>query len=208
MEQVGVFRTNTLAPPKFALALSILAQIFNGAYIVPEANSHGLSTISCLKGLEPFKTHPLQIYRQRLLQKSHITNRMAKMSAHGFKTTSTSKPYLIGVLQSLLPEITLYDEPTVDQLRGFGERAEGDLGNIESGHDDAVISLALACEGILKLRVRFPVQVHDRPSRSSSIIHPPGTSNLGDILSRIHTPSQGWVNLFTREAPHGHHLRN
>lgn len=208
LEQVVVFRSNTLAPPTFGKACAAIGQVFNNAYIVPESNSHGLSTISTLRGIEPYKSNPSLIYRQRSISKASSTNRMLRVSTTGFKTTGISKPYLIGILQSLLPEITLFDEPTVDQLRGFGEREEGTLGNVEGANDDAVIGLALASEGILKLRVRHPsMGTNVRPTLRD---HVPGLTvvDFNDIFSRMPSTKGEWQKNFQSEAPYGHHLRN
>jgi len=208
LEQVVAFRSNTLAPPLFGKAVVALGKIFNNAYLVPESNSHGLSTISTIRNTEPYKSNPAWIYRQRLPSKVASFNKMLKVSTMGFKTTGTSKPYIVGILQSLLPEITMYDEVTVDQLRGFGEREEGTLGNVEGANDDAVIALALACEGILKLRIRYPhmgdaATPGDSPRRESRTV-----VDFADIFSRMQPPSGEWQKNFTREANHGHHLRN
>ena len=208
LEQVVVFRSNTLAPPLFAKACVVIAKIFNNAFIVPESNSHGLSTISTIRNTEPYKSNPSWIYRQRLPSKASSVNKMLRASTTGFKTTSTSKPYLIGVLQSLLPEITLYDEVTVDQLRGFGEREEGTLGNVEGSNDDAVIALGLASEGILKLRIRYP-SMGDEPKPSYPRIEPNKTIvDFEDIFSRMPSPRGEWRKNFRSEAEYGHHLRN
>lgn len=207
LEQVLVFRSNTISPPQFGKAVVALGKIFNNAYLVPESNSHGLSVISTIRSLSPYKENSGWIYRQRMPSRASTMNRMLRVSTIGFKTTATTKPFIIGVLQSMLPEVVLFDEVTVDQLRGFGEREEGTLGNIEGTNDDAVIALALACEGILKLRLRYPSLGTEvtipRAKESRTMV------DFEDIFRRMPSPLGEWHNLFNpREANHGHHLRN
>ncbi|MGW8178091.1 MAG: hypothetical protein ACWGQW_04760, partial [bacterium] len=205
MEQVATFRSNTISPPRFAESLSKIGAIFNKAYLVPESNQHGLSVLACLRVLEPYKSHQELVYRSRVPIKSQMLDRARKIGALGFKTSSTNKYLLIGILQNLIDELTLYDEITVDQLRGFGEREEGRLGNIESGHDDSVMALALACEGILKLRLRYPPMVEV----SASPKPPPATViDFDDIFSRIRPRQEGWKQHFQKsEAVHGQGTR-
>lgn len=150
-EQVLVFRTNTLNPPRFTEACAVLGAMFNEAFIVPEASQHGLSVIDCLKNYcSPYKDNWARIYRMRFSSnKSKST--IGKIQNYGFITGRTSKFRLISLLQKFLPEITLHDASTADQLRGFGELGDGTLGNTVSGHDDAVMALGLALEGVMFL---------------------------------------------------------
>jgi len=209
-EQVLAFRSNTISPPQFGKAVVALGKMFNNAYLVPESNSHGLSVISTIRGMSPYRENPSLLYRQRLPTKSNSVNRVLRVSTTGFKTTMTTKPFIIGILQSMLPELVLFDEATVDQLRGFGEREEGTLGNIEGTHDDAVIALALACEGILKLRVRYPslgleTTLPKQEAKRTEV-------DFDDIFNRLPARGGEWLKLFgsssQSEANHGHHLRN
>lgn len=205
-EQVAVFRSNTISPPDFAVTLAKLGVVFNNAFLVPETNAHGISVVACIRKLLPYAGRPDLIYRTRSPFKSGTLDPVKRANAVGFKTTFSTKYFLIGVLQKLLPELTLYDEVTVDQLRGFGESEEGQLGNVEVGHDDAVIALALACEGLLKMRLRYPVM----PAPIERAKAPPSTViDFDDIFSRIRPSHAGWINLLQqREAVHGQSTRH
>jgi hypothetical protein len=208
LEQVLVFRSKTLAPPLFGKAIVALGKMLNNAFLVPESNSHGLSTISTIRSIEPYKSSPSLLYRQRLPSKAASINKLLRVSTTGFKTTGISKPYIIGILQSLLPELTIYDQVTIDQLRGFGEREEGTLGNVEGSNDDAVMALALASEGVLKLRMRYPNLGTDAPPNYAFAERKPTVVDFEDIFKRLPSPTGEWHKNFHREAIYGHHLRN
>ena len=202
LQQVAVYRSNTISPPDFAAVLARIGRAFNDAYLVPEVNAHGISVISCLKQLLPYAGRPDLIYRSRSPLRTSTFDRAKKLSVTGFKTTATSKYFLIGVLQKVLPHLSLYDEVTVDQLRGFGESEEGQLGNVEAGHDDAVMALALACEGLLKMQLRYPVLPIEQPKPKT----PPCTViDFDDIFSRIRPLHAGWTKLLQpkSETIHG-----
>jgi hypothetical protein len=173
-EQVLAYATNTLAPPSFASVLLELGRMYNNAFLVVESNQHGLSVLDILKQ----SGYPYErIYK---------TYPSAHRVEYGFKTTATSKYKLIGVLQRVLPELKLYDTPTVEELRGFGETSLDTLGNVSAEHDDRVIALALACVGLqreqTKLDTLTPKSKQERklPVNTNSKV-----VSLEDMLSRL-----------------------
>lgn len=148
-EQVLEYAYNRISPPNFAkLILAKWGKIFNSAYLVPETNSHGLSTLAVLKEIYPRE----RIYKHVVQQK---LNSVINVPSHGYgwKTSSLTKPYMVGVAQRLLPQLALYSPHLVDELLSFTETEEGKLEGI-GDHDDRAIAFMLACIGYLKL-LRF-----------------------------------------------------
>ena len=184
-EQVLAYRTNTLAPPAFAATLIELGKLFNTAYLVVEANQHGLSVLECLR----------QDYN---MQKLYKTFPSTKRVDYGFKTTSISKYKLLGILQKSLPELQIYDPPTVQELVGFGETDLGTLGNLHAGHDDMVIALALACLGRLK-QSYIIAEKKEQPK----VHQPSNIISLEDILSRL--PSRRKKTFLKDQTFYGEH---
>lgn len=189
LEEVASYQTNTLAPPQFAKVVSELGALYNIAFLVPEANQHGLSLISCLKEAEPYSSNLHRIYKGRV-QKGGTQSSIPilKDRGYGFWTTPTTKYPLIGLLRKILPQLTLYSSITVDELRGFGETDLGVLGNLEAEHDDHVLALALACEGLLKeqLHLGLPLKKVEKKVDTGFKV------TLEDIMNSIRPQGKGW----------------
>ncbi len=192
-EQVCMYRTNTLSPPDFAKVLAQIGKVFNTAYLVPESNQHGLSVIACLKELQPYAGSMFRVYKQRTTQQRSF-NRMIALQQYGFTQTMKTKYQLIGLLQQMLPDIKIYCPITVTELHGFGELESGKLGALSaSAHDDTVIALALACEGMLRESARVQPAKSLRP-------HTPGVNiDLDDIKTRLKNRKRANDSFFGRQ---------
>ncbi len=149
LEQVYQYRSNTIDPVKFAHVLASMGKRFNNALIVVEANQHGISTLSILKEIYP-KT---KIYSMPQTARTPSSLKQTIPALHyGWRTTITTKPYMVGVtVQFLLEGLLIYDRVLFDELRSFSETAEGRLEGL-GDHDDTAIALMLACIGLLKYR--------------------------------------------------------
>lgn len=177
-EQVGMYRTNTLPPPNFATVLAQIGKAFNNAFLVPESNQHGLSVIACLRDTPPYDDLPHKIYRQRARTPSQ--NRLTAIQNWGFTQTAKTKYQLIGLLQQTLPSLKLYCPITVTELQGFGELEGGKLGALsESSHDDTVIALALACEGMIREGLLYQPHMSPLKAKGATIV------DLEDIRQRL-----------------------
>ncbi len=195
-EQVLAYRTNVLSPPEFAQVVAGFGEVY-GAFLVPEQNQHGLSLIGCLKEKGYYSDKSHRIYRSKITQTPFTS--VQRQNQFGFRTTATSKYPLIGQLLQHMHELILYDEYTVDQLRGFGEieSQKGDsgvitkLGNLDStGHDDDVIALALACEGLRKEQFRVPSVVPINAYNPGMPIEVDFKITLEDIQNGINNPNR------------------
>ena len=188
-EQVLSYSTNILAPPAFAEVICDLGAKYNNAFVVPESNQHGLSVIDILKNREPYASNKSLIYKMAP-RNIRTPSSVQSLQLYGFRTNATSKYKLIGNLLKLLPELNLYHIPTVDELRSFGETETGELCNLSGDHDDHVMALALACEGMLKLQL-LGIGYTPKPIETQTAL-PKGSATLEDIKERIKPKSKSY----------------
>lgn len=149
LEQVYRFADSHTDPLAFAEKIVEVGARYNNAYLVPEVNAHGLAGVAIIK-----RSYDLmRIYKHRLPMATLSTaQHNIPTYGYGWKTSATSKPFMIGITQQLLAQgLKLYDLMTVDELRSFSE--DPDTGKLEGmgDHDDCAMSLFLAGMGLLKL---------------------------------------------------------
>lgn len=116
-----------------------LGRWYNRALILVEANNHGLTTLTALKR-EGY--HPL--FRQRRLGKAS----QSATESLGWRTTVSSKPLAIDELNQGLRDgdLILEDARTIAELRTYVRDERGRMAG--SPHDDRVMSLAIAYQGL------------------------------------------------------------
>jgi hypothetical protein len=202
-EQVLEFRNNKMPPPPFARKLSELGYKYNQALIVPEYNSHGISTISILKDIYPKN----KIYRNRLPQRLPQQALNIPGYSYGWRTSEASKAYMVGVGAKFLSEEgwKIYSPTLYDELKSFSEDPE--TGRIEGNgdHDDTGIAFMLACLGVLKILKLGWLGTEEKVDQSVN-------SKLIDISKWRH-PTQGlfttYDDIFKRMPKHKvkHHLK-
>lgn len=147
MEQVFEWGSNRYASPQFARKIIEILNHFNTPFIIPEANSHGLSTIAMLK-----ESYPLgRIFRRSISPRLSQAQNTIPSYTYGWETTRRTKGYSIGVAQKLFESgLKVYSPLCISQLRAFTEDAEtGEIVN-SAEHDDRAMALILACVGIQK----------------------------------------------------------
>lgn len=144
-EQVAEWVSDQTEPDVFATKIEALAVLYNKAYVTVEANNHGIVTLDIL----------MDIYPQYLLYSSDSTSGDGardvepSLIRQGFRTTSRSKPMLLGKLRKYLAKmITIYSPGLKGELDSFIEHPNGELGAEEGCHDDRVIAMACSIWGI------------------------------------------------------------
>ena len=196
-EEVLAYSTNVLPPPRFAEVVLDLAEEFNKAYLVPEANQHGISLISCIRESSTYNL-PGRIWRDVRKNSTGPTDNL-----YGYRTTQASKYRLIGTLQKYITSLNLYCYDTGEELKGYGEDEKGKLSNIETKNDDRVIALALACLGLMKM---FQQGIGVEPEQEIEERHThnltPGEFRitLEDVKNSIHSRHNKGKGIFSSQV--------
>lgn len=169
-EQVACLRER-LSPGEFGYYLFDLARWYNGAFIVPEANNHGVATIQRLLDLDI----PLQqIY---LRPRPSDDRRPPQFNEYGFRTDIRTRPQLIAALAEAIREQAIYirDPLTLDECQSFVFLSDGKVAAAPGAHDDTVLALALAVIGLRSL----PNRSTQRDTRNPETdVHPPRAVRL------------------------------
>lgn len=120
--------------------VALLGRWYNNALAVVESNNHGLTTLTALQRVKYFP-----IFRRKRLG----NRQKATTEALGWATTAVSKPLAVDELAAAIRSdggLTLYDSETVAELRTFVREGNGKMHG--SPHDDRVMSLAIANQGL------------------------------------------------------------
>lgn len=138
-EQVATWHGH-IDPFGFADELAKLGNFFNFAEIATEIEGPGYGTIGRLSALD----YP-HLWRTRWPDKSP-----GKISETiGWSTTQKRKEWAVGHLLKLVidKDISLHDRRTYDEMRNFVTLDPVGFGpaNEQSGHDDTVMAMAIAC---------------------------------------------------------------
>lgn len=119
---------------------------YRNAIIVPEVNNHGLTVVKALQ-----RAKYKWIYRRRAFARQ----KEKALESYGFMTTHTTKPVLIDELGAWLRDVpNIPHKKTIHELMTFTRNANGKMAG--SPHDDCVIALALAVQGIAYARKEMP----------------------------------------------------
>ena len=117
------------------------AHRYNEAFLVPEANNHGFSLIYLLDEKR------LNIYKREKFDMGQAAKRVEKL---GWLTTKRTKPLMIQQMIRAMYEsdVKIYCQKTVEQMRTFLNLPDGSMGAAPGKHDDCVMSLCLAWQGL------------------------------------------------------------
>lgn len=156
--QVATWRLH-IDPYELGDQLSCLGKMFNKAYIVPERNNHGLTTIRRLQDIG----YP-NIYIEHSVDNAYA-DKMTKRV--GFYTSKKTKPLIIDNLAALLRkrDSGIADEELVKELRNYVIDDKG-LTNAKAGcYDDRVMSYAIALFGLNSMPRNRKTLVSDSATR-------------------------------------------
>jgi hypothetical protein len=139
LDVVAVFRSNRIDPSQYGETLFYLGRLYNHALVAVESNSIGVATLARLKQMN----YP-NLYYQTNLQK--LENEEGERP--GFKTTSSSKPAIIGRLQNAVKnlELKINDEVLLQEMKEYVQFEGGKTGAMPGSHDDHVMAAAIAVE--------------------------------------------------------------
>ena len=140
-EQVAEYSTNSIDPEVFGERTADLARMFNEAYVVVEANNHGILTLAKLRTIYP--SH--KIYGDDSVVPRSDERQLLSL---GYRTTKRSKPLMIGTLKTMLAKLLTIHSPLLNtQLSTFIEHEDGKLAAQDGCEDDAVMAAACGAMG-------------------------------------------------------------
>ena len=138
-EVAAVYRNNRIDPALYGEFLFYLARYYNNAFLAVESNSIGISTLQQLDHM-----NYVNIYRQTKV--ANVSNEEGERL--GFRTTSATKPAIIGNLKHLIEEeaIRIPDPHVIQELKDYIAVETGKTEAAPGCYDDSVIALAICAE--------------------------------------------------------------
>jgi hypothetical protein len=138
-QQVAVCKTNE-GLDKFSDEAYRLLVRYGTPFVIIEKQGEGTSILRSFTSNVDLKGNTRKPYPKHRLYKTSETNL-------GWHTTRNNRELILGELRTAIrnDEVMVYHQATLDELAGFGYNAKGKLEGLY-GHDDTVISLALAYE--------------------------------------------------------------
>lgn len=126
--------------------LPAIGWFYRNALVVPEINNHGLTVLKALQ-----RAKYKYIFKRRT-----FTKRVDKpLESMGWLTTHTSKPLLVDELAAWLRDVeNVPHHKTLHELRTFTRDVRGRMSG--SPHDDCVMSLGMAVQGLKYARTELP----------------------------------------------------
>ena len=135
-EQVGEWVADNCAPDDLAIKVAEIATYWNMAYVTVESNNYGATTLLALKTI-----YPLNLIFRSQHESDNIIN-------FGYRTTSKSKPIMIGNLRHELANTFIIRSPLLrSELNTFAESPTGKLEAELGCFDDRVMAMAVGLTG-------------------------------------------------------------
>ena len=138
-EVVALYRDNRIDPSLFGEFLFYLGRYYNNAFLCVESNSMGIATLQKLEVMGY-----VNLYRQTKI--ANVSNEESERL--GFRTTSATKPVIIGNLKNLIDneEIRVPSPIMIQEMKDYISTDTGKTEAAPGCHDDTVMALAMACE--------------------------------------------------------------
>ena len=138
-EVVATYRNNKIDPSLWGELLFYLGRYYNNAFLAVESNSMGIATLQKLDQMGY-----VNLYRQTKV--ANVSNEEGERL--GFRTTSATKPAIIGNLKNLIEneDIMIPDAHVIQELKDYIATDTGKTEAAPGCYDDTVISLAICAE--------------------------------------------------------------
>jgi len=138
---VAVYRNNYIDPSQFGDLLFYLGRYYNNALLAVESNSMGIATLNRLAQMQ---------YQNMYFQTKMANVSKEESTRMGWRTTSASKPAIIGFLKNAIEqeELMIPDRIMLKELQEYITTDTGSTEAVPGGNDDTVIALAIALEVI------------------------------------------------------------
>lgn len=138
-EVQAIYRNNRIDPSLYGELLFYLGRYYNNAFLAVESNSMGIATLQKLDSMGY-----VNLYRQ-----TKIANVMNEEGERlGFRTTSATKPAIIGNLKNLIEneDIMIPHPLVIQELKDYIATDTGKTEAAPGCTDDLVIALAICAE--------------------------------------------------------------
>ena len=138
-EVQAVYRNNRIDPAQWGELLFYLGRYYNNAFLAVESNSMGIATLQKLEQMGY-----VNLYRQTKI--ANVLNEEGERL--GFRTTSATKPAIIGNLKNLIEneEIMIPDPHVIQELKDYIATDTGKTEAAPGCYDDTVIALSICAE--------------------------------------------------------------
>ena len=138
-EIVAHYRNNRIDPSQWGELLFYLGRYYNNAFLAVESNSMGIATLQKLDSMGY-----INLYRQTKV--ANVSNEEGERL--GFRTTSATKPAIIGNLKNLIEneEIMIPSGQIIQELKDYIATDTGKTEAAPGCYDDSVIALSICCE--------------------------------------------------------------
>jgi hypothetical protein len=139
-EEVAMYR-GLMAPDLFGNLLNKWGRAYNNAFMVPEINNHGLTTVTILRQL----MYPSLYFRPTKFDA--ITG--ATTDRIGWKTTKMTRPLLINDFNQATRDglLTIHSKALLDEMSVFIYNDNNDMVPQSGFHDDCIFSAAIGYQG-------------------------------------------------------------
>ena len=138
-EIVAHYRNNRIDPAQWGELLFYLGRYYNNAFLAVESNSMGIATLQKLDSMEY-----ANLYRQTKV--ANVSNEEGERL--GFRTTSSTKPAIIGNLKNLIENeaIMIPSPQIIQELKDYISTDTGKTEAAPGCYDDSVIALSICAE--------------------------------------------------------------
>ena len=138
-EIVANYRNNRIDPSYWGELLFYLGRYYNNAFLAVESNSMGIATLQKLDQMSY-----VNLYRQTKV--ANVSNEEGERL--GFRTTSATKPAIIGNLKNLIEneEIMIPSAQIIQELKDYIATDTGKTEAAPGCYDDSVIALSICAE--------------------------------------------------------------
>ena len=136
---VAHYRNNRIDPSQWGELLFYLGRYYNNAFLAVESNSMGIATLQKLDSMGY-----VNLYRQTKV--ANVSNEEGERL--GFRTTSATKPAIIGNLKNLIEneEVMIPSPQVIQELKDYVATDTGKTEAAPGCYDDSVIALSICCE--------------------------------------------------------------
>ena len=138
-EVQAIYRNNRIDPSLWGELLFYLGRYYNNAFLAVESNSMGIATLQKLDSMGY-----VNLYKQTKV--ANVSNEEGERL--GFRTTSATKPAIIGNLKNLIEneDILIPDPIVIQELKDYIATETGKTEAAPGCTDDCVIALAICSE--------------------------------------------------------------